>query len=277
MAEKRNAWQELQPLFRPEGIAVVGASAKWGPGQQVIANLRQLGYEGEIFPINPKYSEIAGLPCYPSLTALGQAGKHVDMVAILLGRDSIPGVIAEAASIGVRAAWAFAAGFGELDANGKRLEKELVDLCHQHDIKFVGPNCVGYMNPAYNVGTYSAPAPANIRKGHVGMVAQSGYLTIAVANNERDLGYSLMVSTGNESVINSTDVMEYMLEDPETHVIMAFIEQFRDPEKLRQVARHAQEVHKPIIFIKVGRSAIAQRATSAHTGALAGSDAIQDA
>ena len=109
------------------------------------------------------------------------------------------------------------------------------------------------------------------------MVAQSGYLTIAVANNERDLGYSLMVSTGNESVINSTDVMEYMLEDPETHVIMAFIEQFRDPEKLRQVARHAQEVHKPIIFIKVGRSAIAQRATSAHTGALAGSDAIQDA
>lgn len=277
MAEKRNAWQELQPLFRPEGIAVVGASAKWGPGQQVIANLRQLGYEGEIFPINPKYSEIAGLPCYPSLTALGQAGKHVDMVAILLGRDSIPGVIAEAASIGVRAAWAFAAGFGELDANGKRLEKELVDLCHQHDIKFVGPNCVGYMNPAYSVGTYSAPAPANIRKGHVGMVAQSGYLTIAVANNERDLGYSLMVSTGNESVINSTDVMEYMLEDPETHVIMAFIEQFRDPEKLRQVARHAQEVHKPIIFIKVGRSAIAQRATSAHTGALAGSDAIQDA
>ena len=224
MAEKKNAWQELQPLFRPEGIAVVGASAKWGPGQQVIANLRQLGYEGEIFPINPKYDEIAGLPCYDSLTALGQAGKHVDMVAILLGRDSIPSVIAEAASIGVRAAWAFAAGFGELDANGKRLEKELVDLCHKHDIKFVGPNCVGYMNPAYNVGTYSAPAPANIRKGHVGMVAQSGYLTIAVANNERDLGYSLMVSTG-----------------------------------------------------KVGRSAIAQRATSAHTGALAGSDAIQDA
>ena len=123
MAEKKNAWQELQPLFRPEGIAVVGASQKWGPGQQVIANLRQLGYEGEIFPINPKYDEIAGLPCYDSLTALGQAGKHVDMVAILLGRDSIPSVIAEAASIGVRAAWAFAAGFGELDANGKRLEK----------------------------------------------------------------------------------------------------------------------------------------------------------
>ncbi len=277
MMETRNAWQDLQPLFRPEGIAVVGASQKWGPGRQVIENLRQLGYQGEIFPINPKYGEIAGLPCYPSLTALGASGKRVDMVAILLGRDNIPSVIAEAASIGAQAAWAFAAGFGELDSNGKRLEAELIELCRRHNIRYVGPNCVGYLNPACRVGTYSAPAPACIRRGHVGMVAQSGYLTIAVANSERGLGFSLMVSTGNESVIDSTDVMEYMLEDPETYVIMAFIEQFRSPEKLRRVAKRAREVHKPIILIKVGRSAIAQRATSAHTGALAGSDAIQDA
>ena len=271
------AWEELQPLFRPEGIAVVGASQKWGPGQQVIANLKQLGYEGEIFPINPKYEEIAGIPCWPSLTSLGEAGKRVDMVAILLGRESIPPMIEEAASIGVRAAWAFAAGFGELDAEGKKLEKELIDLCHEKNIKFVGPNCVGYLNPSCNVGTYSAPAPAEIKRGHIGMVAQSGYLAIAVANSKRDLGFSLMVSTGNESVINSTDVMEYMLEDPETNVIMAFIEQFRDPEKLKEVAKRSKEVGKPVIFIKVGKSAIAQRATSAHTGALAGSDAVQDA
>lgn len=271
------AWEEFQPLFRPQGIAVVGASQKWGPGQQVISNLKQLGYEGEIFPINPKYEEIAGIQCWPSLTSLGEAGKRVDMVAILLGRESIPPMIEEAASIGVRAAWAFAAGFGELDEEGKILEKELIDLCHEKNIKFVGPNCVGYLNPSCNVGTYSAPAPAEIKRGHIGMVAQSGYLTIAVANSKRDLGFSLMVSTGNESVINSTDVMEYMLEDPETNVIMAFIEQFRDPGKLRMIAKRSREVGKPIIFIKVGKSAIAQRATSAHTGALAGSDAVQDA
>ena len=270
-------YQDLQPLFRPQGVAIVGASQKWGPGQQVIANLRQLGYQGKIYPINPKYDEIAGLKCYPSLTAVQKAGEHADMVAILLGRASIPKVIEEAAATGVRAAWAFAAGFGELDAEGKALEKELIRVCRENDIKFLGPNCTGYMNPAAGCGTFSAPAPAEIRRGHIGMVAQSGYLTIAVANSKRDLGFSLMVSTGNESVINSTDVMAYMLEDPETDVIMAFIEQFRDPEKLRYVAKRAQEVHKPIVFIKVGRSAIAQRATSAHTGALAGSDAVQDA
>ena len=90
MSEKKNMWQELQPLFRPEGIAVVGASQKWGPGQQVIANLRQLGYEGEIYPINPKYSEIAGLPCYDSLTALGQAGKHVDWQSCWAVTASLP-------------------------------------------------------------------------------------------------------------------------------------------------------------------------------------------
>ena len=277
MTDLKNVYQELQPLFRPEGVAIVGASQKWGPGQQVIANLRQLGYTGKIFPINPKYDEIAGLKCYASLTAIKEAGEHVDMVAILLGRASIPAIIKEAAETGVRAAWAFAAGFGELDEQGKQLEKELISLCKEHDIKFLGPNCTGYMNPAFGAGTFSAPAPAEIKKGHIGMVAQSGYLTIAVANSKRDLGFSLMVSTGNESVLNSTDVMAYMLEDPETHAIMAFIEQFRDPEKLRYVAKRAQEVHKPIIFIKVGRSAIAQRATSAHTGALAGSDAVQDA
>mgnify|MGYP004668747947 CR=1 FL=1 len=277
MSDTKNIWQELQPLFRPAGIAVVGCSQKWGPGQQVIENLRQLGYQGKIFPINPKYDEITGLRCYPSLTAVHDAGEQIDMVAILLGRAGIPDIIAEASSVGVRAAWAFAAGFAELDAEGKQLERELVELCKRNNIRFLGPNCVGYLNPSVGVGTYSAPAPATIQRGHIGMVAQSGYLTIAIANSGLDLGFSLIVSTGNESVINSTDVMAYMLEDPETDIIIAFIEQFRDPEMLRAVAKRAQELKKPIIFIKVGRSAIAQRATSAHTGALAGSDAIQDA
>ena len=273
----RDPWNELQPLFRPKAIAVIGASQKPGPGLQVIENLHQLGYTGKIFPINPKYPEIEGHKCYASLTAVKEAGEEVDMVAILLGRERIIPVLEEAASIGVKAAWAFAAGFGELDELGKKLEKELIDVCNKNNIHFVGPNCVGYLNPSVGAGTYSAPAPANIRKGHIGMVAQSGYLSIAVANSERDIAFSLLVSTGNESLLDCTDVMGYMLEDPETHVIMAFVEQFRRPEKLKAVAKRAKELGKPIIFIKVGKSAMAQRATSAHTGALAGSDKVQDA
>ena len=277
MTTENHAWDRLQPLFRPEGIAIIGASQKWGPGQQVIRNLEQLGYQGEIFPINPKYDTVVGLKCYPSLTALSADGKRCDIVAILLGRDAIPDIIEEAASAGVRAAWAFAAGFGELGSEGKALEQALIDACQKNGIVFLGPNCIGYLNPSCHVGTYSAAAPVTVKPGHIGIVAQSGYLTMAIVNSKRDLGFSLMVSTGNETIINSTDVMEYMLEDPETNVIMAFIEQFRDPEKLKYIAARSRELGKPIIFIKVGKSAIAQRATSAHTGALAGSDAIQDA
>lgn len=273
----RDPWNELQPLFRPQSIAVIGASEKPGPGLQVIENLHQLGYTGKILPINPKYAQIAGHPCYPSLTAAKEAGEGVDMVAILLGRERIIPVLEEAAHVGAKAAWAFAAGFGELDDTGKELEKKLIEVCRDNHIHFVGPNCVGYLNPSIGAGTYSAPAPAVIRRGHIGMVAQSGYLSIAVANSQRDLGFSLLVSTGNESLIDCTDVMSYMLEDPETHVIMAFVEQFRSPEKLKAVAKRSREVGKPIIFIKVGRSEMAQRATSAHTGALAGSDRVQDA
>ena len=133
----RDPWNELQPLFRPKAIAVIGASLKPGPGLQVIENLHQLGYTGKIFPINPKYPEIAGHKCYASLTAVKEAGEEVDMVAILLGRERIIPVLEEAASIGVKAAWAFAAGFGELDELGKKLEKQLIDVCNKNNIHFV--------------------------------------------------------------------------------------------------------------------------------------------
>lgn len=271
-----SAWDKLQPLFRPRSVAIVGASERPGPGLQALENMIQLGYAGEIYPVNPKYEQIMGYRCYPSLTAIREAGKQIDMIAILLGRDHIAPIIEEAVKAGVKAAWAFAAGFGEAGESGQALQASVKRMCEENGIRFLGPNCVGYLNPAEGTGTYSAPAPLNIRRGNIGMVAQSGYLTIAVANSVRELGYSLMVSTGNEMVVDSTDCIAYMLEDPHTDVIMAFIEQFRSPEKLRVVAARAKEVGKPIILVKVGRSEMAQRATSAHTGALAGSDAIQD-
>lgn len=270
------AWEELQPLFCPRSIAVVGASEKNGPGLQVLENLERLGYKGRIYPVNPKYDRIRGLLCYPSLTAIREAGKEVDMVAVLLGRDNIAPVMEEVAKVGAKAAWAFAAGFGEAGEQGKELQAQIKALCEEKGIRFLGPNCVGYLNLSQGAGTYSAPAPMELRRGNIGMVAQSGYLSIAMANSARGLGYSLMVSTGNEMVVDSTDCMAYMLEDPHTDVIMAFIEQFRSPEKLKAVAARAREVGKPIILVKVGRSEMARRATCAHTGALAGSDAIQD-
>jgi len=199
------------------------------------------------------------------------------MVAILLNRNMVVPVLKEAASIGVRAGWAFANGFGEAGPEGKLLQQEVTEICRQNDILFCGPNCVGYLHPQANVGTYSAPAPDFIKQGKIGMIAQSGYLTISVANSIRGLGFSMLCSSGNEAVVDSTDFIAYMLDDPGTEIIVAFIEQFRRPERLPELAERARVKGKPIILIKAGRSELAQRATVAHTGAIAGSDDVQDA
>jgi len=268
---------KLSSLFKPAFLAVVGASEKVGPGLQVIENLYKLGFKGKIIPVNPKYKKVLGLKCFPSLTAVDEAGLPIDMVAILLGKNNVLPVMKEAAAIGVKAAWAFAAGFGETGAEGKELEKKLRKLCIDNDMLFLGPNCVGYLNPNDKTGAYSAPVPKEIKSGNIGMVTQSGYLGLAVANNSRGLGFGLICTTGNEVVIDAIDCMDYMLNDERIDVILAFIEQFRRPDKLIEIARKAKEKGKPIVLIKVGKSAIAQRATITHTGALAGSDDVQDA
>jgi acyl-CoA synthetase (NDP forming) len=275
--EQRFQPPDLQPLIAPASIAVVGASENPGPGLQVLENLRQLGYGGEIYPVNPRYQQVLGLPCYPSLAAVRKEGHAVDLVAILLNRNLVLPVLGEAASIDARAAWAFANGFAEAGEEGRALQEKITDLCRKHNILFCGPNCVGLLNFNGKAGAYSAPAPREILKGDIGMVAQSGYICIQVANANRDLGFSMILSAGNEAVVDATDYIGYMLEDPGTRVIMAFVEQFRRPERLPALARRARELEKPIVLIKVGRSEMARRATAAHTGALAGSDDIQDA
>jgi acyl-CoA synthetase (NDP forming) len=277
MRRENHKYPDLKPLLAPNSIAVVGASEKPGPGRQVLENLAQLEYQGQVYPVNPGYEKILGMPCFPSLTEIHSAGHSVEMVAILLNRNMVNPVLKEAATIGVRAGWAFANGFGEAGPEGKSLQQELEDICVQNNILFCGPNCVGYLNTNARVGTYSAPAPKSVKPGNLGLIAQSGYLTLSVANSTRGLDFSLLCSSGNEAVVDSTDFISYMLDDTGTDIILAFIEQFRKPERLPELADRAREKGKPIILIKAGRSELAQRATVAHTGAIAGSDDVQDA
>lgn len=267
----------LRPLLEPSSIAVVGASENRGPGKQVLENLFQFGYGGNVYPVNPKYKAVLDLPCYPNLHSVHEERGPLDMVAILLGRDSVIPVLEEAAQLGVKAAWAFASGFAEAGPPGKELQKKLLSLCKAHNILFCGPNCVGYLNPAHHVGTYSAPAPKEILSGGLGFVAQSGYVCLAMANSGRKIGFSTICSSGNEAVLDATDYMAYLVQQEQTKAIGGFIEQFRSPQKLIQVASLARDQGKPIILIKVGKSALAKRATEAHTGALAGEDDVQDA
>ena len=134
------------------------------------------------------------------------------------------------------------------------LQGRITQVCRESGMLFCGPNCVGLLNFNGSTGTYSAPAPREILRGDIGMVAQSGYVCIQVANANRGLGFSMILSAGNEAVVDSTDYIAWMLEDPGTRVIMAFIEQFRRPERLPAIARRARELAKPIVLIKGGLS-----------------------
>ena len=268
---------DLRPLIAPDSIAVVGASERPSAGRQVVENLIQLGYPGQIYPVNPRYESVLGFPCYPSLSEVARDGHRVEAVAILLNRDKVLPVLEEAAKLGVRAAWAFASGFAEAGPEGRALQSTLARFCDEAGIAFCGPNCVGLLNPPARMALYSAPVSPSLKPGRIGAVLQSGSVCLALANSNRGLGFSLLVSSGNEAVLDSTDYMAYMIDDPHTDVILAFIEQFRQPDRFLEVARHARDKGKPIVVLKVGRSRMAQRAAMAHTGALAGSDAVHDA
>lgn len=268
--------KDLRPLLNPASVAVVGASEKLGAGSFVIDNLRRLGYRGRIIPINPRYPDLFGLPSYPSLKDVPES-VPIDCVAILLGHEHVPSILEEAAERGIHAAWAFASGFAESGEAGAERQKRLREFCLDHEILFCGPNCVGYANLLDGVGTFSAPLSPTLRKGGTAVVAQSGSVILALANSNRGLGFSTLVSSGNEAVLDAVDYMEHFLEDPRTKVIAAFIEGFRRPDAFVRVCEKAFETGKPIIVLKVGRSELARRTVVTHTGALAGSDDVQEA
>ena len=268
----------LDALLKPESIAIVGASDKPGAGRQVIENLENLGYAGEILPVNPKYEEVANRRCFSSLSDLAaRREEEVDLVAILLGNKLVLPILKEAKAAGARAAWAFASGFAESGKEGEELQAQITEFCNENGIAFHGPNCVGLINTINRAGAYSAPLSPGLKEGNIGAIAQSGSLSMAMANSALDVGFSYIISSGNEAQLDSTDYISYMIDDDNTDVIVGFIEQFRDPEKLRKVAKKAEDKNIPIIVLKVGKSEIAQEATRAHTAAVAGSDKAHDA
>jgi len=268
--------RDLSKLFNPKSIAVVGASERFGPGSLVIENLSTLGYQGKIIPINPRYKTIQGLTCYPSLLAVPEEEK-IDSIAILLGYQQIIPVLEQAAQRGIRGAWAFASGFAETGEEGVQIQEALRKLCLERNILFCGPNCVGYANLHGRVGMYSAQISPTLKKGRVSAIAQSGSVILALANSNRGVGFNLLISSGNEAVLDAADYLAYLLEDENTGVIITFLESIRRPDTFIQVCERAAELCKPIIMVKVGRSEMAQGAALTHTGALTGSDRVHDA
>lgn len=268
---------DLTPLMKPRSVAVVGASQRVNRATRVITNLQKFGYAGRVFPINAKYSEVLGLPCYPDLAALPEPA---DVVVVAIPAADVPAVLTDAAARGVRGAVVLSSGFGEAGVSGRARQETLERLAAERSLLICGPNCYGVYNIALGSATFSADFAETPRAGAVAIVSQSGGFSHAIAEHlmqQRAVGLSYIVSCGNQAGVGVEDYVEFLVDDADTQVIGVYVEGFRSPAKLRAVAARARELRKPIVVLKVGRSENARQATLAHTGSLAGTPEIVEA
>lgn len=256
-------------------MAVLGASERPSVGRTIVENLQRIGFAGAIYPINPRYDTLLGLRCYRSVEELPHG---VDVLAFCVNHERVLDGLRPAAERGVRAAVAFDAGFAESDDAGRRRQDELVAICAKAGIAFCGPNCMGVISPHERSLVYlNALRDPSGLAGHVGLISQSGSIVIGLLADCRRFGWSHVISTGNEAVLTAADFLEYLIDDPTTHVIALFLESVRRPEAFVAALDRAAARGKPVIVLKVGRSERARRAIGSHTGGLAGESRVLSA
>ena len=266
-------------LFEPRRVALIGASSdvtKTTSRPQRF--LRKHGFTGEILPVNPSRSEILGERAYPDLDAI--AGE-IDHAYILLNGAATVRALAECGRRGVRVASILAGGFADAGAAGASLQDELARIVHETGIRLVGPNSIGTVStePAIALTANAAFAADRLRTGTWAVVSQSGSLIGALLSraDARGIGFSRLISVGNEVDLAVGEVADLLVDDPKTDAILLFMETLRDGERLARAARRAHAAGKPVIAYKLGRSDIGQELAKSHTGAIAGSDATFDA
>jgi acyl-CoA synthetase (NDP forming) len=267
---------DLAPLMKPGSVAVVGASPRMNRATRVITNLQRFGFGGRVFPINPRYTEIHGLPCYPDLASTPEAP---DTVVVAIPAEQVPAILTAAVERGVRGAVVLSSGFGEAGPAGQARQAALERLATERGLLVCGPNCYGVFNIRLASCTFSADLREPLA-GEVALVSQSGGFSHAIAEHlmqQRRVGLSYIVSCGNQAGVTVEDYVEFLVDDEDTAVVGVFVEGFKQPAKLRQVAARARERRKPIVVLKVGRSENARQAMLAHTGSLAGTPEIIEA
>lgn len=268
--------ERLRRFFAPRSLALVGASDTSGWARNVHQSLQTAGFEGRLVPVHPRHESVFGIPTRPSLRHLEEP---VDLAFALVPTEAVEQVVEDAGAAGIRNLVVLAAGYAERGPEGRRRERAVIERATEHGITVLGPNGLGFINATARVAPYGLTVAPPLIAGPVGVVLQSGALASAVQAFARDhaIGLSLLVSMGNEAMVTTADVLAYLIEDPATHAIALFMEGIRQPERFAQLARRALEVGKPLVVLKVGRSAGGQRMALAHTGAVAGDDAVVDA
>jgi acetyl coenzyme A synthetase (ADP forming)-like protein len=269
---QKAAYASMKPIFEPKSIAVVGASRNGGLGSAIVRNLRGTGFTGSLCVVNPNAGEIEGVKSYPSVTAIPD---DIDLAIIAVPAAHVEKIIDDCVSKSVPATVVITAGFAETGDAGREMERRLVEKVRAAGMRMVGPNCMGVLNADPKVrmhATFSAIFPPS---GNVAMSSQSGALGLAILDYARTLniGFSTFISVGNKADVSGNDLIQYWAEDPNTDVMLLYLESFGNPKKFGEIARRVGR-KKPIVAVKAGRSTAGARAASSHTGALATSDAV---
>lgn len=268
----------LYRLFYPRSIAVIGASPDPGSlGSLPIRFLLRHGFSGQIFPVNPKYKEIGGIPCFSSLLDIPEAP---DLALIGLPRSLVREALQGCAQKGVPFVILFSAGYAEMGEEGRKAQEEIKEFVRDKEIRVVGPNCIGLINMHGRVAaSFTSGLEMDfLLAGNIGLITQSGGVGNCILTRayDRSIGLSYFISSGNEVDLEIADFLEFFLEDEKTKSIALLLEDLKNPGQFRQVAERAWQRGKPIVALKVGRSEKGREAASSHTGAMAGLDVIYD-
>ncbi len=266
-----NLMQQLDAMLRPASVAVIGASTSPGKlGHEVLKNIIDGGFRGEVFPVNPKADAILGLPCHAGIADIE---KPPDLAVVIVPARFVPQTIEDCGRKGVKGAVIITGGFAEADADGERLQRQLLENAQKYGLRIIGPNCQGINNPHHLM---CASWPLLTHQGKVAVIAQSGTVGAAMMDwlSEDHLGTSGFVSMGNRADVDETDLIAYFGQDPHSAVIAAYIEGIKRPQAFIETV---QQLRKPLVVLKSGRTPKGKVAAESHTKSLAGADAVYEA
>jgi len=265
----------LDAILKPRSVAVVGASRSPATiGWQVLDNLLRFGFQGPVFPVNPKAPVIHSLRAYPSVAAIPEP---VDLAVLVVPKQHVVAAAEECGAAGVKGLVVISAGFAEVGGEGVERERRLMDVVRRHGMRMVGPNCLGVLNTGPGVAMNATFGPAMPPFGPVAIISQSGAIGLSILDLAGELGIGVcqFVSVGNKPDVSGNDLLEYWADDPEVGVILMYLESFGNPRRFFRIARSLSR-RKPIFVVKAGRTASGARAASSHTAALAGGDLATD-
>ncbi len=264
----------LTPLFAPKSVAVFGASDRADSvGQIVFHNMLESGFQGALYPINARNAEVQGRKAYASINEIDD---QIELVVIATPAQTVPDIIETCGKRGVKAAVIITAGFGEAGAEGKALERQVLENAKRYKIRLVGPNCLGVMRPAIGLNATFNKGGANV--GNLALVSQSGALCTAILDwaQMNDVGFSSVVSMGSSADVDFGEILDFLVSDPQTQNILMYIEGIHESRRFMSALRAAARI-KPVILIKVGRHEAGSKAAMSHTASLVGSDDAFDA